>query len=138
MNKSSKKGFTLMEMMLVVAIILLIAGMTVYGVKDYLDKANSWKREVEEHGDMYDRCQSDVDGYLVGFTREILVAVETLAVVEHLTLAHLVRLNLVAVEQIQLRLVTQLNRLNRMKDRRMLLVPAIHTVITRRIIGVVR
>ena len=69
MKHSNKKGFTLMEMMVVVAIILFIAGVTVYGVKDYMDKANSWKAEVAEHGDMYDRCQSDVDGYLVGFTR---------------------------------------------------------------------
>jgi len=45
----SKKGFTLIEMVLVIAIIVILASVMVIAVSGYLSKAQSAKAKVESH-----------------------------------------------------------------------------------------
>lgn len=45
----SRKGFTLVEMVLVIAIIVILAGVLVFGVAKYLSAANIATVSVSEH-----------------------------------------------------------------------------------------
>ena len=63
-NKTSKKGFTLVEMMLVVAIILILAGILTAGIFSYISKANTAASKVESHDNAASQAGSDVDGLL--------------------------------------------------------------------------
>jgi len=47
--QKSKKGFTLIEMVLVIAIIVILASVMVIAVGGYLNKAKSAKAKVESH-----------------------------------------------------------------------------------------
>lgn len=59
-NKSAKSGFTLVEMVLVVAIIVILASVLLIGLTSYLEYANKSSSEVLAQGDVYDRVQSDI------------------------------------------------------------------------------
>ena len=45
----SKKGFTLVEMVLVIAIIVILAAVLIIGVGTYIERAQNAASSVEEH-----------------------------------------------------------------------------------------
>lgn len=47
--QKNKKGFTLIEMVLVIAIILILASVLIISIGTYIAKANSAKLKVETH-----------------------------------------------------------------------------------------
>ena len=47
--QKSKKGFTLVEMVLVIAIIVILAAVLVLGIGTYLNKARAAASSVSEH-----------------------------------------------------------------------------------------
>lgn len=47
--QKSKKGFTLVEMVLVIAIIVILAAVLVLGVGSYLNKAKAASSSIREH-----------------------------------------------------------------------------------------
>ena len=47
--QKSKKGFTLVEMVLVIAIIVILAAVLIIGVTKYLQAANAAKASIEQH-----------------------------------------------------------------------------------------
>ena len=47
--QKTKKGFTLIEMVLVIAIIVIRAAVLIMGVSNYLQKANNAAASVEAH-----------------------------------------------------------------------------------------
>lgn len=47
--QKNKKGFTLVEMVLVIAIILILAAVVFFTVSTYLNKANSAKESISAH-----------------------------------------------------------------------------------------
>ena len=48
--QKSKKGFTLVEMVLVIAIIVILAAVLIIGVTQYLNAANAASKSISEHG----------------------------------------------------------------------------------------
>lgn len=63
-NNSNKKAFTLVEMVLVVAIIMLIAAASLIGVNVYMDKANSAADRQEQHALDMDIVISEIKNFL--------------------------------------------------------------------------
>ncbi len=61
MKKTRKKGFTLVEMMLVIAIIVILAAGFVVGISAYLNQANGAKNTVSSHNDKFSAAQSKVN-----------------------------------------------------------------------------
>lgn len=47
--QKTKKGFTLIEMVLVIAIIVILAAVLIMGVSNYLEKANNAAASVSAH-----------------------------------------------------------------------------------------
>ena len=47
--QKNKKGFTLIEMVLVIAIILILASVLIISIGTYMSKANTAKLKVSEH-----------------------------------------------------------------------------------------
>jgi len=47
--QKNKKGFTLIEMVLVIAIIVILASVLIISIGTYLEKANVAKAKVSEH-----------------------------------------------------------------------------------------
>ena len=47
--QKSKKGFTLIEMVLVIAIILILAAVLIIGIGTYIQNANTAASKVSEH-----------------------------------------------------------------------------------------
>ena len=47
--QKSKKGFTLVEMVLVIAIIVILAAVLIFGVAKYINAANAAKQSISEH-----------------------------------------------------------------------------------------
>lgn len=47
--QKSKKGFTLVEMVLVIAIIVILAAVLVLGIGSYLNKARAASSSIREH-----------------------------------------------------------------------------------------
>ncbi len=47
--QKSKKGFTLVEMVLVIAIIVILAAVLVLGVGSYLNKAKAASSSIKQH-----------------------------------------------------------------------------------------
>ena len=60
--QKSKKGFTLVEMVLVIAIIVILAAVLIIGVGDYLQRAHNAADSVSEHNDEIDQVVADIDG----------------------------------------------------------------------------
>ena len=58
--QKSKKGFTLIEMVLVIAIIVILAAVLVMNIGNYLDKAKSATSSVEEHNSAISSVMSEI------------------------------------------------------------------------------
>lgn len=59
--QKNKKGFTLIEMVLVIAIIVILASVMVVAVSGYLSKANSAKAKVSSHNLENDSVSAVID-----------------------------------------------------------------------------
>ena len=57
----SKKGFTLIEMVLVIAIIVILAAVLVMNISTYLDKAKSATSSVQSHNDAISEVMVDIE-----------------------------------------------------------------------------
>ena len=57
----SRKGFTLIEMVLVIAIIVILASIVFFGVSGYLAKANTVKGVASVHYSKIDSVSSVID-----------------------------------------------------------------------------
>lgn len=64
--QKSKKGFTLVEMVLVIAIIVILAAVLIIGVTKYLNGANAAAKSISEHTSDINQVVSDVDTKLPG------------------------------------------------------------------------
>lgn len=59
--QKSKKGFTLVEMVLVIAIIVILAAVLVLGIGAYLNKARLAASSVKEHNSSVEYVSSVID-----------------------------------------------------------------------------
>ena len=66
MKKSfkSRRGFTLVEMVLVIAIIVILAAVTIFGIGTHLDKARAAASSINTHNDSINSVVSNVDEIL--------------------------------------------------------------------------
>lgn len=62
--QKNRKGFTLVEMVLVIAIIVILAAVVFFSVADYLNKAKSATSEIEEHNSAVEAVTSEIDNIL--------------------------------------------------------------------------
>ena len=62
--QKSKKGFTLVEMVLVIAIIVILAAVLVLGIGTYLNKARAAASSVSAHNSDIDSVVDVIDGEL--------------------------------------------------------------------------
>lgn len=59
--QKSKKGFTLVEMVLVIAIIVILAAVLIIGITKYLNGANAAKKSISQHQSAVDKVVDDVN-----------------------------------------------------------------------------
>ena len=59
--QKNKKGFTLVEMVLVIAIIVILASVLFFSVSSYLNRAKSAKSKIETHNAAISAAASEVD-----------------------------------------------------------------------------
>ena len=57
----TRKGFTLVEMVLVIAIIVILAGVLVLGIGSYLNKARAAASSVTQHNSSVEALTSVID-----------------------------------------------------------------------------
>ena len=62
--QKNRKGFTLIEMVLVIAIIVILAAVVVFSVKEYLDKARSATSKLNEDKSIVESVTADIDAAL--------------------------------------------------------------------------
>ena len=62
--QKSKKGFTLVEMVLVIAIIVILAAVLVLGIGTYMQKAQAAASSVSQHNSDVEAVNSAVDAAL--------------------------------------------------------------------------
>ncbi|MBP5416793.1 MAG: type II secretion system protein [Clostridiales bacterium] len=60
----SKKGFTLVEMVLVIAIIVILAVVVFFSVASYIGKAQSATSSIKEHNDAINTVTAEIDSVL--------------------------------------------------------------------------
>jgi len=59
--QKSKKGFTLIEMVLVIAIIVILAAVLVMNIGQYLNKAKSATSSIESHNDAISSVMGEIE-----------------------------------------------------------------------------
>lgn len=59
--QKNKKGFTLVEMVLVIAIIVILAAVVFFSVADYLNKAKSATSKIEEHNSAIEEVTKEIE-----------------------------------------------------------------------------
>ena len=64
-SKNSKKGFTLVEMVLVIFIILVMSAVLLYGITSLIDYSRNSTEKVSTHISSVDHAAEDVDNLLV-------------------------------------------------------------------------
>ena len=79
--KKNMRGFTLVEMVTVIGIIVMLSAAVVTGTVQYVRRANDLSAEIEEHNFQYEAGKVQADSYLVGFIRDTLAQATTEAVV---------------------------------------------------------
>ena len=62
--QKSKKGFTLIEMILVIAIIVILAAVLALGISTYLQKAEATASSISEHNFSISSVSAVIDDYL--------------------------------------------------------------------------
>ena len=62
--QKSKKGFTLVEMVLVIAIIVILAAVLVLGIGTYLNKAKAANSSVRKHNSDVASVNSDINTFM--------------------------------------------------------------------------
>ena len=72
-TQSSKKGFTTVEMMLVIAIIVILSGATIFGIRAMIANANQNATAVELHAGCYYVVDPNGPATLPGTTTRIRV-----------------------------------------------------------------
>lgn len=60
-TQSSKKGFTTVEVLLVIAIIVILSGVTIGGVREMLANANRNANTAEQHCSNMDSMYDEVE-----------------------------------------------------------------------------
>ncbi len=60
----TRKGFTLVEMVLVIAIIVILAGVMVVGIGSYLNKAKMASSSISAHNSSVEFVNAEVDRQL--------------------------------------------------------------------------
>ena len=60
----TRKGFTLVEMVLVIAIIVILSMVIFFSVASYLGKAQSATSSVKEHNDQIETVTAEIDTLL--------------------------------------------------------------------------
>ena len=60
----TRRGFTLVEMVLVLAIIVILAGVLVIGIGTYLNKARRASYSVTQHNSSIEYLNAEVDSQL--------------------------------------------------------------------------
>ena len=64
--QKSKKGFTLVEMVLVIAIIVILAAVLIIGVTKYLQAANAAKASISQHNSAVGEVNQAINNANVG------------------------------------------------------------------------
>jgi type IV pilus assembly protein PilA len=64
--QKNKKGFTLVEMVLVIAIIVILAAVVFFSVSSYLAKARSATQKIKSHNDAIIEVTKAIDADLKG------------------------------------------------------------------------
>ena len=64
--QKSKKGFTLVEMVLVIAIIVILAAVLIFGVAKYISAANAAKQSISEHNSAVGNVNSAITSAVPG------------------------------------------------------------------------
>ena len=59
--QKSKKGFTLVEMVLVIAIIVILAAVLVLGIGTYLNKAKAASSSIQAHNSSISLVNSEIE-----------------------------------------------------------------------------
>ncbi|MBQ0011790.1 MAG: type II secretion system protein [Clostridiales bacterium] len=62
--QKNKKGFTLVEMVLVIAIIVILAAVVFFSVADYLKKARSATSKIATHNKQIEDVTKDIENEL--------------------------------------------------------------------------
>jgi type IV pilus assembly protein PilA len=62
--QKSKRGFTLIEMIIVIAIIVILASVLFFSVTAYLDRAKGAAEKIETHNAAITQIAEEVDDYL--------------------------------------------------------------------------
>lgn len=62
--QKSKKGFTLVEMVLVIAIIVILAAVLVLGVGTYLTKAKAAASSIKDHNKSVETVNKEISSVL--------------------------------------------------------------------------
>lgn len=57
----TRKGFTLVEMVLVIAIIVILAGVLVIGIGSYLNKARAAASSITAHNSSVEEINAEID-----------------------------------------------------------------------------
>ena len=66
--QKSKKGFTLVEMVLVIAIIVILAAVLIIGITKYLNGANAASKSISMHQSAVNKVTDDVNAKVSVFT----------------------------------------------------------------------
>jgi len=64
MKKINKRGFTLIEMVIVIAIIVIISVVVYYSAAAYLGRAKSVTSSIEEHNSAISEVTKEIDTHL--------------------------------------------------------------------------
>ena len=62
--QKNRKGFTLVEMVLVIAIIVILAAVVFFSVASYINKAKKATSSIKEHNDAINTVTAEIDNII--------------------------------------------------------------------------